>query len=907
MADAPEIKVKLTAEDTGVSAAIKELTSQLKTLKTQQADTATSGASLASAFRGIASAAALIGLAKIGKDAFDSAVNIGKMADKTGITTQTLSVFHHVAEELGVSTEAVDKSLVKAAKSITQFQQGSVAAAAGFKLLGITQKEFAGLKPDEALKLITARLGGMTAGFNKTTAAQLIFSKGGAEMIPVLNAIAGEGFDNVSASVAKLGLLLDQTTTDNFRAAKASMQELSDVGAGMATQFEAGLLPAISDVADALLDSTIKGGDGFKEMGQIVGSVIKDLAFAFFAFGDSVGAIVQDTVVGFETAWEEIKSGGMAVFGALARAAHGDMAGAWQSLKEGIRDVGREDTDFAVKHKAIWDQTAIDINRKREDLFKSDEDEAQAGRKRVKNLRPDKQEAGPAVTKDTKSTDAAGRAQLAFLAKQMEDELALLRAHAKQDAQIDKGQFDQGVISLKTYYDRRRAEITADAAKETAILKQGVANAQAEAAKATKAKGSAATEKDADKQEALRIQALTKVEELQTKISEQAIEAATKTRALDDEEFKAREANQKSILDFQKLTATAQGEDLAAAKAEIEVEKQRMQIVMEQAGMAQSDINARLAAYEKLKLAEVRFTETAKDGAAEIKVLDDQKAAIEDQVKNGKLFQAQADQQILDLYRQQLPALELIAAKMKENATSEEQIAKADSFQGQLDKIKSATNTAGQQMATLRSSVQGGLTQGLTQSFNVLLNGTRNVGQAFRQMAGSILASIAQTIAQMYIQIMVTKLLKAASKAGGFSGGGNVGAGSTSASSGHAEGGLIKGAGGPKSDSIPARVSPGEYIVKADAVSSFGVKNLEAINRGLTVPSIANLTLPKFAEGGLVGNAGTGGGDSNIHLGIGLDEGLILKHLSSKAAANIILQHITNNPKAANKALSRGM
>src|ERR1700736_4837226 len=101
MADAPEIKVKLTAEDTGVSAAIKELTSHLKNLKKQQDDTATSGFSLAKAFQGIA---------EFGKEAFGSAINIGKMADKTGLTTQTLSVYHHVAEEAGVATEAVDKA-----------------------------------------------------------------------------------------------------------------------------------------------------------------------------------------------------------------------------------------------------------------------------------------------------------------------------------------------------------------------------------------------------------------------------------------------------------------------------------------------------------------------------------------------------------------------------------------------------------------------------------------------------------------------------------------------------------------------------------------------------------------------------------------------------------------------------
>ena len=42
-----------------------------------------------------------------------------------------------------------------------------------------------------------------------------------------------------------------------------------------------------------------------------------------------------------------------------------------------------------------------------------------------------------------------------------------------------------------------------------------------------------------------------------------------------------------------------------------------------------------------------------------------------------------------------------------------------------------------------------------------------------------------------------------------------------------------------------------------------------------------------------------------MNLGIALDKGLILQHLSSKDAGRIILDHITNNPKAASKALGR--
>ena len=43
----------------------------------------------------------------------------------------------------------------------------------------------------------------------------------------------------------------------------------------------------------------------------------------------------------------------------------------------------------------------------------------------------------------------------------------------------------------------------------------------------------------------------------------------------------------------------------------------------------------------------------------------------------------------------------------------------------------------------------------------------------------------------------------------------------------------------------------------------------------------------------------------DLHLGIGLDEGLILKHLKSKTAGRVILQHLSQNPKAATRALQR--
>lgn len=62
----------------------------------------------------------------------------------------------------------------------------------------------------------------------------------------------------------------------------------------------------------------------------------------------------------------------------------------------------------------------------------------------------------------------------------------------------------------------------------------------------------------------------------------------------------------------------------------------------------------------------------------------------------------------------------------------------------------------------------------------------------------------------------------------------------------NAAGGLIRGPGSGTSDSILSWLSNGEYVIKADAVRHWGTSFFHALN---------NLTMPRFAVGGLVGRS----------------------------------------------------
>ncbi|APH72884.1 hypothetical protein [Aquibium oceanicum] len=107
-------------------------------------------------------------------------------------------------------------------------------------------------------------------------------------------------------------------------------------------------------------------------------------------------------------------------------------------------------------------------------------------------------------------------------------------------------------------------------------------------------------------------------------------------------------------------------------------------------------------------------------------------------------------------------------------------------------------------------------------------------GEAF----GNMISNIADRLIDLAVQMMIIKPLMSAF---GLKGGGYVSTGTSPVSL--ATGGYVSGPGTSTSDSIPARLSDGEYVVNA-AATKRNRALLEAINAG---------QIPRFASGGPVG------------------------------------------------------
>jgi hypothetical protein len=165
--------------------------------------------------------------------------------------------------------------------------------------------------------------------------------------------------------------------------------------------------------------------------------------------------------------------------------------------------------------------------------------------------------------------------------------------------------------------------------------------------------------------------------------------------------------------------------------------------------------------------------------------------------------------------------------------------------QGTLDPLQQYFSNIPHDAAQVNEALQSIEAQGIDGLVNALSHAGQGWG-AMRDAAISALQDIASELLRLGIQRMLFSLFgNAILGGGGFataSLAGDLAAPMSvtglsavvapSLPGGFATGGFVSGNGGPTSDSIPAMLSNGEYVMSADAVRKFGVGYLDMMNSG---------------------------------------------------------------------------
>lgn len=867
MADT-DVRVRLTAEG------LKDVIDALRKLKSEGDKVGASAKGLGLFSNGLSSIKSLLpalgvgvsvaGIVSIGKSALDSADDLGALQEKIGASAETLSVLRFQASQADTDFDTLSKGLVKLARTQDDAASGNQKAIDFFTRLNISIDDVKKSDPASLFVKVGQSFGKIEDGAAKAGIAADGFGKSGAELIPLLNSLADDGFEQARAKAEALGVVLSDDSVQAMKAMKDQMEALELQAQGLAAQFLTGLAPAINKTMEDISGATAnKGGSAMKTFGRIAGAVIQLVSSGFITMGAVIGHVFFEIGEQFR-----VFSDGIDAF-----------------KKGGIKGLLDADKELTANHnarlaagRAATKETFETQRKLLFDAFGNIADgRLETAQSTTGNGNGRGHHGGGTEGFNSDNARAVANARKAFLQAQADNELALINARNKlEEGQNDRA-YKAGLVSLAEYYDKRRQLIDSQSQAELANLQSKLSAAQA------------APAKDAAEQ----IKKQQEIAKIKAEIQQKELEHENELGALQADRQDAERQHSLDVLAARERIAQIMGDAAQAQQLALEQELASLDEMLKKAGIAADERQKQIDAARSKGQASIDFNAAATQGSGILDSIALEKERLSNEVDAGRLGGFAAEQKLLDVQRERLPVLREIVAQMKQLAEASGDISlqkQADEFEIAVGRIDASVNHTINVMEELKQAAFEGGVSALTDFFQRGIKEANNFGDAVKGMAASVASALADMLAQMLAFQAMKSIFGAFGlpvPAGGF---------------GHADGGHITGPGTSRSDSIPAMLSNGEFVTRAAVVGQPGaLEFLHAFNNE-GMGALRRFGARGYADGGLVAGAATGG-NMDASLTVGLDDGLIMKAMESPAFGRVLVRHLGQNRRAARAAI----
>lgn len=797
----------------------------------------------------------------------EAADSIGDVAAATGAATETLSVLALVAKGAGVEQSVLDKGFIKFTKTLDGLRNGEQGAVDLFERIGLSAKDLEGLDPGQAFVKVSQRMAQFEGGAGKVAVTTGLMGKGSTDLIEVMDKLGNDGFDQARKKAEKLGLIIGDDLTEAAGKAKEAMADLNNQVQAASLQFTTGFLPEFLAGINALNAGLGKGGDGAKSFGAVFGFIFKSIAqIASSSMATAGGAIAFffSKVQGFYERSKALVTGGLGALEQADKIAQARSDAILANIKRDFKDIFNP-------------QTAPETKPPKPDDGPPDD-------KPPKPPIPPKPPKPPVADKG--QVQAAAKARLDLQRQLLDNEQKLKESYSKLEEERNKTAFENGLISLQEYYDKRRE-------LETKALDQEIATLEA--------KKKAIVNQPAAKSGSEELTRKKEVLALEGQIQQKQAERVLTIRQLNQEETKAAQSLSQERLQIEQKLLEAQGNRHQAALLALDEEIRKTEELLRKQGASPQDV-ARITGEQRSQgTANIQVDALQEQASQALQQLDADRQAIQNSVATGQTLALVGEQQIVALEQQRLPMLQAIAQQMLTIAQASgnpQLITQAQQLNQQIGQLTVGVDKAGQAMANLKNGLTGALESSVTNFFTDGIVGAESMKAAFLDFAGSTVQALQRVVVQQLAVLAVQQLI-AALGGGAVAGAVSAGAGLVAETGGylygpsHATGG------------IPLEAEGGEFIVRKSVVSQPGILNLlHTLNRG-RLPSIAPISrVPKFATGGLVGG-GAGAGTSNLNssLTVGLEQGLMLKELKTPEGQRVIVNALLQHRNAVNQIL----
>lgn len=236
--------------------------------------------------------------------ATEAAEQMGVLAQRTNIATETLSALKHQAQLSDVSFDSLTTSISRFSRNIGEAAAGNKKQQETFRALGV---DLEGVKAgtvsvEDALFGAIDTLSKTENQFRKLQLGTAAFGKGFAEIVPLVNE-GRAGFSAAREEAEKLGLVISGSTAKAADQFNDNLDRLKLSLTGVANEITKALLPGFLAMQESLVRFATEGGK-VQAIGQGISGALQGITKAVLFAAE----IVTTGAAGFALLAEEIAS-----------------------------------------------------------------------------------------------------------------------------------------------------------------------------------------------------------------------------------------------------------------------------------------------------------------------------------------------------------------------------------------------------------------------------------------------------------------------------------------------------------------------------------------------------------------------------------------------------------------------
>jgi len=197
--------------------------------------------------------------------------DLGKAADRMGVTTDELNALRMAADLSGISTNDLERAFRRMSRSIADGLDGSKAQVEAFQQLGISLDDLSRMSPAQAFETIIGALDGVEDQTKKTQLAFDIFGRAGTSMFNLTTesiTLAKQEIEEFGLGLSRVDAAKMEEVNDSFTRIKLAMQ-------GVGVQLTIALLDPLKELALRFVELSKDGT--LREWADKVGRSFGDL------------------------------------------------------------------------------------------------------------------------------------------------------------------------------------------------------------------------------------------------------------------------------------------------------------------------------------------------------------------------------------------------------------------------------------------------------------------------------------------------------------------------------------------------------------------------------------------------------------------------------------------------------